>query len=188
MVEKVKDAMVWVDLEMSGLNINKETILEMACIVTDTNLKPLHPGIDVVINQPNEILENMDDWNKTHHGSSGLIEQVRNSKVSLQQAETMMLDYVQQYVEPRKAILAGNSVHIDKMFLLKYMPLFIDHLHYRIVDVSSFKEMCRRWNPDIFAKLPNKKNAHRALDDILESIQEMQYYKDKLFIQNSRNK
>jgi len=179
---KVKsERLVWVDLEMSGLDINKEHIIEMACIITDADLNLLAQGPNLIIHQPDSVLDAMDEWNTTHHGQSGLTASVRASQISLQQAEVQMLDFVKEHTKPGKAPLAGNSVHADREFLKKYMPDFIQHLHYRIVDVSTIKELCRRWYPREFSEAPKKGLAHRALDDIQESIKELQYYKKTIF-------
>lgn len=172
---------VWVDLEMSGLDIEKEHILEMACLVTDTDLNIVAEGPNLVINQPDEVLNNMGEWCTQHHGESGLTEAVRKSDVSLKQAENEMLNFIKEHTSERTALLAGNSIHADRMFLNKYMPNFLNHLHYRILDVSTIKELCRHWYPEEKKKTPQKKIAHRALDDIKESIQELEFYKGAIF-------
>uniref|UniRef100_A0A8C2WTW0 Oligoribonuclease, mitochondrial n=1 Tax=Cyclopterus lumpus TaxID=8103 RepID=A0A8C2WTW0_CYCLU len=173
--------MVWVDLEMTGLDIEKDQIIEMACIITDSDLNMLAEGPNLIINQPNELLEGMSEWCKEHHGKSGLTQAVKDSKITLEQAEYEFLSFVRQHTPPGQCPLAGNSVHADKRFLDKYMPQFMCHLHYRIVDVSTIKELCRRWFPEEYKMVPHKKAAHRALDDILESIKELQYYRANVF-------
>ncbi|XP_068456759.1 small fragment nuclease [Clinocottus analis] len=173
--------MVWVDLEMTGLDIEKDHIIEMACIITDADLNILAEGPNLIINQPNELLEGMSEWCKEHHGKSGLTQAVQDSKITLEQAEYEFLSFVRQHTPPGQCPLAGNSVHADKRFLDKYMPQFMYHLHYRIVDVSTIKELCRRWFPEEYKMVPNKKAAHRALDDIQESIKELQYYRASVF-------
>uniref|UniRef100_UPI00398F2529 small fragment nuclease n=1 Tax=Pristiophorus japonicus TaxID=55135 RepID=UPI00398F2529 len=173
--------MVWVDLEMTGLDIEKDKIIEMACIITDSDLNILAEGPHLIVNQPNELLDGMSDWCTEHHGKSGLTQAVRDSKISLQQAEYEFLSFVRQHTPPGLCPLAGNSVHADKKFLDKYMPQFMKHLHYRIIDVSTIKELCRRWYPDEYEDAPKKKASHRALDDIHESIKELQFYRMHVF-------
>lgn len=180
-MENKTHRLVWVDLEMSGLDINKEHILEMACLVTDGHLNMVAEGPNLIIHQPDSVLDNMGQWCKEHHGQSGLTDAVRKSNVSLTSAEQQMLVFVQEHTLPKSAILSGNSVHADKVFLDKFMPQFMSHLHYRIVDVSSVKELCRRWYPEDFKKAPAKQLSHRALDDIIESIEELKFYKSSIF-------
>ncbi|XP_046873998.1 small fragment nuclease isoform X10 [Hypomesus transpacificus] len=134
--------MVWVDLEMTGLDIERDQIIEMACIITDSDLNILAEGPNLIINQSSELLDRMSDWCKEHHGQSGLTQAVRDSKVSLLQAEYEFLSFIRQHTPPGHCPLAGNSVHADKKFLDKYMPQFMHHLHYRIIDVSTIKELC----------------------------------------------
>ncbi|XP_070700274.1 small fragment nuclease [Pempheris klunzingeri] len=173
--------MVWVDLEMTGLDIEKDQIIEMACIITDSDLNVLAEGPNLIINQPDDLLEGMSEWCKEHHGKSGLTQAVRDSKITLEQAEYEFLSFVRQHTPPGQCPLAGNSVHADKRFLDKYMPQFMYHLHYRIVDVSTIKETFRRWFPKEYKMVPHKKATHRALDDIWESIKELQYYRANVF-------
>ncbi|XP_028277304.1 small fragment nuclease [Parambassis ranga] len=173
--------MVWVDLEMTGLDIEKDKIIEMACIITDSDLNILAEGPNLIINQPGELLDGMSEWCKEHHGKSGLTQAVRDSKITLEQAEYEFLSFVRQHTPPGQCPLAGNSVHADKRFLDKYMPQFMYHLHYRIIDVSTIKELSRRWFPEVYEKVPHKKASHRALDDIQESIKELQYYRANVF-------
>ncbi|XP_020776329.2 small fragment nuclease [Boleophthalmus pectinirostris] len=173
--------MVWVDLEMTGLDIEKDQIIEMACIITDSDLNVVAEGPNLIIKQPDELLDGMSDWCKEHHGKSGLTAAVRSSKISLEQAEYEFLSFVRQHTPPGQCPLAGNSVHADKRFLDKYMPQFMYHLHYRIIDVSTIKELCRRWFPDEYKEAPQKKASHRALGDIRESIKELQFYRVNVF-------
>jgi len=173
--------LVWIDMEMSGLIPEKERVLEIAVIITDGNLEIIAEGPELVIHQPDSLLEAMDDWNKEHHGASGLIEKVRASTVSEADAEEMILSFLRQHVEPKKAPLAGNTVHQDKRFLGLYLPAIDDYLHYRIVDVSTVKELASRWYPEAYSRRPNKQNTHRALDDIRESIEELRYYRRAIF-------
>jgi len=179
--EQSNDNLVWVDLEMSGLDVNKEYILEMACLITDSQLNIIAEGPDIVIHQSDSVLNSMDEWNTIHHGESGLTEQVRKSKILVEETEQIMLDFIQKYTSPGKSPLCGNTVHMDKRFLDKFMPQFTKHLHYRIIDVSTLKELTRRWYPTDFAHAPVKKNAHRALEDIKESIDELKFYKNTVF-------
>ncbi|KAF7700929.1 small fragment nuclease [Silurus meridionalis] len=179
--ESMSQRMVWVDLEMTGLNIEKDEIIEMACIITDSDLNIIAEGPNLIINQPDELLDSMSDWCKEHHGQSGLTQAVRDSKISLQQAEYEFLSFIRQHTPPGQCPLAGNSVHADKKFLDKFMPQFMRHLHYRIIDVSTVKELCRRWFPDDSKRAPQKKAQHRALDDIQESIKELKYYRANIF-------
>ncbi|XP_026871267.2 small fragment nuclease isoform X2 [Electrophorus electricus] len=179
--ESMTQRMVWVDLEMTGLDIEKDQIIEMACIITDSDLNILAEGPNLIISQPNELLESMSDWCKEHHGKSGLTQAVRDSKITLRQAEYEFLSFIRQHTPPGHCPLAGNSVHADKRFLDKYMPQFMRHLHYRIVDVSTVKELCRRWFPEDYRLAPQKRASHRALDDIHESIKELKYYRANVF-------
>ncbi|KAE8288154.1 Oligoribonuclease, mitochondrial [Larimichthys crocea] len=180
--------MVWVDLEMTGLDVDKDRIIEMACIITDSDLNILAEGPNLIINQPDSLLDGMSDWCKEHHGKSGLTQAVRDSKITLEQAEYEFLSFVRQHTPPGQCPLAGNSVHADKRFLDKYMPQFMYHLHYRIIDVSTIKELCRRWFPEEYKIVPHKKASHRALDDIWESIKELQYYRANVFKASTEEK
>ncbi|XP_060084430.1 oligoribonuclease, mitochondrial-like [Ylistrum balloti] len=163
------ERLVWVDLEMSGLDISKDHILEMACLITNGGLDVVAEGPNLIINQPDSVLDGMGDWCKNHHGQSGLTEAVKKSNISLASAEQEMLKFIQQHTLPNCAILSGNSVHADKVFLDKYMPQFMAHLHYRIVDVSTVKELCRRWYPEEFKKHP-RKNYLTELWTILKKV------------------
>ncbi|KAM5131900.1 oligoribonuclease, mitochondrial-like [Mantella aurantiaca] len=186
MSRSMEQRMVWVDLEMTGLDIKKDHIIEMACIITDPELNILAEGPNLIIKQPDELLDGMSEWCKEHHGKSGLTQAVRDSKISLPQAEYEFLSFIRQNTPPGVCPLAGNSVHVDKVFLNKYMPQFIRHLHYRIVDVSTIKELCRRWYPVEYEYAPKKASSHRALDDIRESIKELQFYRENIFKKNER--
>lgn len=170
---------VWVDLEMTGLDIDKDHILEMACLITNSDLETIAEGPNLVIHQPEEILQNMNEWSREHHGKSGLTEASRKSDISLQEAEYKMLSFVRKYTPSNQCPLGGNSVHADKRFLDKYMPQFMSHLHYRIIDTSTIKELCRRWYPCILP--PRKMLNHRALDDIKESVEELSFYRKTIF-------
>lgn len=175
------DAIVWVDCEMTGLDLTKDALVEIAVVVTDSDLKPLGPGIDLVIAPPPGVVDTMLPVVREMHTRSGLLEDLPNG-IPLADAEQQALEYVRQFVpDPRKAPLAGNSVGTDKTFLDRDMPDFVNHLHYRIIDVSSIKELARRWYPRAYFAAPKKAGGHRALADILESIDELRYYRSVLF-------
>src|SRR4051812_11062338 len=178
------DVLVWLDMEMSGLDPDRERIIEMATILTDGQLTEIAVGPELVIHQPDELLAGMDDWNKKHHGGSGLTERVRTSIITEADAETQTIAFLNAHIPAKdRPALAGNSIHQDRRFIRRYMPLLDKRLHYRMVDVSTVKELARRWYPQIIAKQPQKKETHRALDDIRESIDELRYYKQHVFTQ-----
>lgn len=166
---------------MTGLDPERERIIEIAVIVTDGELEVIVEGPNLVVHQPESILQAMDDWNRQHHGASGLIDKVRASTVSEAEAEAQALAFVAEHCAPGQCPLAGNSVHRDRRFLRRYMPALDAHLHYRIIDVSTVKELVRRWYPEQFARAPKKRDSHRALDDIHESIAELRYYRESAF-------
>ncbi|EGR28923.1 mitochondrial precursor, putative [Ichthyophthirius multifiliis] len=175
---------LWIDLEMTGLDLHvrNDQIIELAVVLTDSHLENIIKGPEIVINAPNTLLDTMDEWNSKHHKESGLYEQSLNSKISLQQAEEQVLQFLKSNnVVQRQAYITGNSVHQDYRFLDKQMPKLIEFLHYRIIDVSTIKTLAQKWNPGLLADAPVKKNQHRALDDILESIEELKYYKSSFF-------
>ncbi len=173
--------MVWIDLEMTGLDPERERIIEVAALVTDSDLSVVAEGPNLVVHQADALLDAMDAWNTSHHGASGLTDRVRASTVSEQDAEEQLLAFVQAHVAERSAPLAGNSVHHDRLFLRRYMPRFEAWLHYRIVDVSTVKELAKRWYPDVVQTMPKKREAHRALDDIRESVAELAWYREHVF-------
>merc|ERR1712038_297529 len=177
----MSDRLVWVDLEMTGLDISKDHIIEMACLVTDGQLNMIAEGPNLIIHQPDHIMDSMGEWCKEHHGESGLTQAVKESNISLSEAEGIMTKFLAEHTAKGAGLLAGNSVHADKVFLVKYMPNFMEYLHYRIMDVSTVKELCRRWYPEQFQNAPKKGYTHRALDDIRESIKELQYYRQAIF-------
>ncbi|KAJ1647740.1 rna exonuclease [Coemansia erecta] len=175
--------LVWIDCEMTGLDYAHDKIIEIACIITDGELNVLEKGREIVIHQSKATMEAMNDWCKEHHGNSGLASSVLQSTTTTAQAEQEVLALIKRHCKtPRTAILAGSSVHADRAFLARQMPELTEFLHYRIVDVSSIKELARRWNPRVLESLPAKKCSHRALDDIVESIDELRYYKSKFFV------
>ena len=175
------DALIWMDLEMSGLDPERDRILEIAVIVTDGRLESLERGPDLVIRQDAVLLDGMDEWNTEHHGASGLTDRVRASTLDEATAEREILDWLGERCKPGTVPLAGNSVHQDRAFLRRYMPALHDFLHYRNVDVSTIKELLRRWAPGILAAAPTKRGQHRAMGDLEESIRELTYYRDRAF-------
>jgi oligoribonuclease len=176
------DLLVWIDLEMSGLDASRERILEIATLVTNGNLDLVAEGPELVLHQSEALLAGMDAWNTEHHGASGLTERVRASTIDEAAAEAQTLAFLASVgVGARVAPLAGNSIHQDRLFLARYMPALEQHLHYRNVDVSTVKELVRRWMPAVYAERPTKKGTHRALDDIKESIEELRFYRMKAF-------
>jgi oligoribonuclease len=179
----VNDRLVWIDCEMTGLDLQRDALIEIACLVTDGELNVLGEGVDVVIHADESALAAMPDVVRDMHARSGLTEEVRRSRVKLAEAEQQVLAYVREHVpDVRSAPLAGNSIATDRGFLARDMPELDAHLHYRMVDVSSVKELCRRWFPRVFYAKPDKGLAHRALADILESIRELDYYRHTLFV------
>lgn len=178
----MNDRMVWIDCEMTGLSLAHDALIEVAALVTDSELNVLGEGVDVVIRPPAEALDTMPDVVRSMHTSSGLLEELAGG-MTLPEAERIVLDYVRGHVaEPRKAPLCGNSVSTDRGFLARDMPTLEQHLHYRIVDVSSVKELARRWYPRAYFNSPEKKGNHRALADIRESIAELRYYRETVFV------
>ncbi len=175
------DLLLWIDLEMSGLDVERERILEAAAILTDSELELVAEGPRLVVHQDAELLAAMDDWNREHHGESGLTDEVRSSTLSEGDAEERLLAFVREHCEPGTTPLAGNSIHHDRIFLRRYMPRLEAFFHYRNVDVSTVKELVRRWNPDVFDRAPAKTDKHRALEDIKESIEELRYYRRAVF-------
>ncbi|XP_070136842.1 probable oligoribonuclease [Drosophila bipectinata] len=172
---------VWIDMEMTGLDIDKDKVLELSCIITDKDLNVKSEGPSFAINHPQEVYDNMNEWCIKHHYESGLVERCKNSQVNPDQAEELLLSYLKKNIPERKCPLGGNSVYMDRLFLRKYMPLADEYLHYRIVDVSTLKELAKRWHPEVADAAPKKQFKHRSLDDILESIEELKYYKQRLF-------
>jgi oligoribonuclease len=178
----VSNPLVWIDCEMTGLDLTKDKIIEIAVVITDGELKQVIQGPNLIIHQSKSLMDTMDAWCTSTHGKSGLTASVLDSTLTTQQAELQILDFIQQHVPlPRVGVLAGNSVHVDRQFLQQDMPRITDHLHYRIVDVSTLKELAYRWHPKLLSLQPRKKETHRALDDILESIQELKFYQSKVF-------
>ena len=181
MTEKSKNRhLVWIDLEMTGLDPEAERILEIATILTDSELNILAEGPVYCLRQPEEVLAAMDKWNTEHHTASGLIDQVRNEGVTEREAELGTLTFLKDWIGAGESPLCGNSIGLDRRFLVRYMPELEDFLHYRNVDVSTVKELAVRWSPDVASGV-TKQNVHRALDDIKESIEELEYYRQHFF-------
>jgi len=176
------DRLVWIDCEMTGLDLEVDELVEIAVIITDYDLNPVDGGLSIVIKPDASALENMGEFVRAMHTESGLIEEIPNG-VSVAEAEYEVLEYILKHVpEEQKAPLAGNSIGTDRSFLAKYMPRLDGHLHYRNVDVSSIKELAKRWYPRAYFNAPAKNGGHRALADILESIRELQYYRRAIFV------
>jgi oligoribonuclease len=173
---------VWIDCEMTGLDLDKDELVEIAVVITDYDLNIIDPGLDIVIKPNDSALANMGDFVREMHTSSGLITEIP-SGVSAAEAEFEVLEYVLKFIPAeQKAPLAGNSIGTDRAFLTRYMPRLDNQLHYRNVDVSSIKELARRWYPRVYFNAPAKDGGHRALADILESIRELAYYRQTVFV------
>ncbi len=176
------DRLVWIDCEMTGLNLESDELVEIAVVITDYDLNLVDPGLDIVIKPDTSALENMSDFVREMHTTSGLIDEIPNG-VSTAEAEYEVLEYVLKFVPAeQKAPLAGNTIGTDRAFLAKFMPRLDNQLHYRNVDVSSIKELARRWYPRVYFNAPAKDGGHRALADILESIRELAYYRNAVFV------
>ncbi|WP_433080240.1 oligoribonuclease [Dactylosporangium sp. CA-052675] len=179
----VGDLLVWIDCEMTGLDLGKDALIEVAALVTDPDLNVLGEGVDVVIHADDAALDGMLEVVRDMHAKSGLTEAVRASTVTVAEAEDLIMSYITEHVrDPRTAPLCGNSIATDRGFLARDMPRLDHHLHYRMIDVSSIKELCRRWYPRVYFGQPPKGLAHRALADIRESIRELEYYRRTLFV------
>ncbi len=178
---KPSQYLVWADCEMTGLDIATDSLVEIALVVTDSDLNIIDEGIDIVIQESAEKLDSMKDVVKKMHEKSGLTKEILKSNTSVSQAEKMCLDYLKKLgIKGGSAPLCGNSIGVDRRFLDKHMPNLEFFLHYRSIDVSSFKELCRRWYPDVFSSRPEKFGEHRALGDILGSIEEMKFYREHM--------
>lgn len=177
----MNNPIVWIDCEMTGLDLDVDELVEVAVVITDSELNPVDEGIDVLVRPSDAAVEQMGDFVRQMHTASGLIEEWKNG-LTLEEAREQVLAYIRKHVpEAHKAPLGGNSVGTDKAFLEKHMPDVVDHLHYRLIDVSSLKELAKRWYPRAFFHSPDKHGGHRALADILESIDELRYYRMLLF-------
>lgn len=176
------DRIVWIDCEMTGLDFDADALVEIACIITDSELQQVAPGFEVVIKPPAKALAGMDDVVVKMHTESGLLPLLEHG-TSLAEASEALVEYLEKHLpEERKAPLAGSSVHVDRVFLARDMPEVLDLLHYRIIDVSSIKELVRRWYPRVYFNSPEKLGGHRALGDIADSIQELRYYRQTVFV------
>jgi oligoribonuclease len=176
-----KTPLVWVDMEMSGLVPERDRVLEVAMVVTDADLNTLAEAPVFVIHQPDEVLEAMDSWNRSTHGKSGLVDKVRASTFTEAEVEARLVEFLRPLVPERTAPLCGNTVHQDRRFMARYLPLFEAYLHYRIVDVSTLKELAKRWRPDVIAGF-TKEGKHEALADIQESIEELRHYRKHFLV------
>ncbi len=176
-MEKHPDNLVWIDLEMTGLDPDTDRIIEIATLVTDANLNLLAEGPCLAVHQPEEVMERMDQWNRDHHGASGLWQRVRESTVDEEQAQAQTIEFLSRYVDPRQSPMCGNTICQDRRFLVRGMPELEAFFHYRNLDVSTLKELARRWRPDIYSSF-KKSGAHLALDDIRESIDELRHYRE----------
>ena len=180
---RVADHLVWIDCEMTGLDLGKDKLIEVAALVTDADLNVLGEGVDLVIHADDEALDAMPPVVRDMHAKSGLTDEVRRSAITMAEAEDAVLTYVREFVpNPRTAPLCGNSIATDRGFLARDMPALDSFLHYRMIDVSSIKELCRRWYPRVYFGQPAKGLAHRALADIRESIRELEYYRRTVFV------
>ena len=178
----MSDQLVWIDCEMTGLDLGSDLLIEVAALVTDSELNVIGEGVDIVIGATEEQLSRMPDVVREMHATSGLTDEVLTSKVTVAEAEQQVLAFLRQHVEPGKAPLCGNSIGTDRGFLIRDMPELDAFLHYRMVDVSSVKELARRWYPRAWHNAPKKAGGHRALADIQESIQELRYYRSTVFV------
>jgi len=178
----MEERLVWIDCEMTGLDIERDALIEIACLVTDGELNILDQGVDVIIKPPPESLDQMSDVVRTMHTTSGLLEELSEG-VTVDEAQEAVLGYVRQHIkEPRKVPLCGNSIATYRWFIARDMPELDNYLHYRMVDVSSIKELSRRWYPRVYFASPAKRGGHRALADITESVQELRYYREAVFV------
>jgi oligoribonuclease len=169
--------LIWIDLEMTGLNPDIDVIIEIATVVTDKDLNIMAQGPVLAVYQSDEILANMDEWNQKHHGASGLINRVKSSRINNIEAERLTIEFLKQWVPENTSPICGNSIGQDRRFLYRYMPKLEAYFHYRNIDVSTLKELAARWAPEVKEGF-NKESTHQALDDIIESIEELRYYRE----------
>ena len=179
----MSEALVWIDCEMTGLNPAVDVLVEVAVVITDSELTILDDGLDLLIKTDPDKLASMEEVVREMHATSGLTEALTGATLTVEEAETQLLDYLKKWVpDRRKSPLCGNSIATDRSFLVRYMPRLDDHLHYRMIDVSSIKELARRWYPKTYFNAPVKTGGHRALADILDSINELRYYRATVFV------
>lgn len=171
--------LIWIDLEMTGLDTVNDDIIEIATVMTDKDLNILAEGPVLAVHQPQSVLDKMDEWNQRQHGMSGLVERIKVSTTTMREAEQQTLDFITQFVEKGKSPICGNSICQDRRFLARQMPELEDYFHYRNLDVSTLKELASRWKPEVLGGLV-KEGKHLALDDILDSIKELQYYRENI--------
>ncbi|MDQ3025218.1 MAG: oligoribonuclease [Pseudomonadota bacterium] len=176
-----KTPLVWIDMEMSGLVPERDRILEVAMVITDADLNTIAEAPVYVVHQPDEVLDAMDSWNRSTHGKSGLVDKVRASTFTEAEVERRVIEFLKPIVGERLAPLAGNTVHQDRRFMARYMPAFDAYLHYRIIDVSTLKELAKRWNPGVLAGVA-KEGRHEALADVYESIEELRHYRREFLV------
>jgi oligoribonuclease len=175
--------LVWMDLEMTGLDHTTDAILEIATLVTDDDLAIVAEGPDLVVHQPPEVLDRMDDFVRDMHQRSGLLDSIAESTLSLEEAGAQTLAFIKEHVPQERSIpLCGNSIGTDRRFLARWLPDIEDYLHYRSIDVSTIKELARRWYPDLVRKAPTKQGDHRAMGDIIESLEELRFYRTAVFL------
>ena len=179
--------LVWLDLEMTGLDPKRCKILEIAAVITDPELKVIAESRAIAIHYSSKILNSMESWSQFHHKKSGLTEECRASKISLKKAEKEILDFLKEHCKEKASPLCGNTIWQDRRFLVKYMPKLESYLHYRMIDVSSIKELVKRWYPADHKMPREKKQTHRVMNDILESIDELRHYRSKVFVPASRH-
>jgi oligoribonuclease len=180
---EMSDRLVWIDLEMTGLDTVRHTIVEIAVLITDSELELVDDGIDLVVHASPDELAKMDDFVRKMHTKSGLLPAIEASKLTLEDAGRAVLAYLAEHLPgPGTAPLCGNSIGVDRRFLDRYLPEVDQYIHYRSVDVSSFKELCRRWYPAVYKRRPDKQETHRALDDIRESIEELRFYRANMLL------
>lgn len=179
---RITPVLAWMDLEMTGLDPSKDAIVEIATLITDDDLEVIAEGPDIVVHQPEDVLTRMSDAVREMHTRNGLLEEVRRSTTTLRRAGELTLEFLREHIrEPGTVPLCGNSIGTDRRFLAAQLPQLEEFFHYRVVDVSSIKELARRWNPALLEEAPVKKEGHRALDDIRESVEELRFYRDRFF-------
>ncbi|EFP11070.1 hypothetical protein CRE_30972 [Caenorhabditis remanei] len=181
--DKIEQRIIWIDCEMTGLNVEKQTLCEIAVIVTDSELNTIATGPDIVIHQPKEVLDNMEDWPRKTFLENGLMDKIISSKYSMTEAENEVVEFLKLHALPGKSPIAGNSIYMDRLFIKKYMPKLDEFAHYRCIDVSTIKGLVQRWYPDF--KHPRKACTHRAFDDIMESIAELKNYRESIFVKSN---